>query len=123
MVRASGRRPVLDGDQGMVTVETAISLAAFLCVVAFALAAVVVLLDQLRCTDAAREAARLVARGDRARVSEAVEAIAPDGAGVTVSRHGDAISVSVGMRPVGGVIPGLAVRAAAFAVAEPGATR
>lgn len=117
-------RPVLPGrvrdDAGMVTVESAIALAAFLAVVVFALGAVVVMLDELRCTDAARAAARLVARGDRARAEQAVREIAPDGARLSVRMRGDEITVSVAAEPVGGFMPALDLEAAAFAVAEPG---
>lgn len=102
------------------TVEAAIALAAFMCVVAFALAAVVAVLDQVRCVDAAREAARMTARGDRSRAAEAVERIAPEGARLSVSVRGDEITVEVGAEPAGGVIPGVNVDARAFAIAEPG---
>lgn len=108
------------GDRGMVTVEAAIALAAFMCVVVFALAAVVAVLDQVRCVDAAREAARMTARGDRSRAAEAVERIAPDGARLSVSVRGDEITVHVSAEPAGGVIPGVDVDARAFAIAEPG---
>lgn len=104
----------------MVTVEAAIGLAAFVFVVAFALAAVVAVLDQLRCTDAAREVARVTARGERARADAVVDRIAPDGARLSVSMHGDEITVRVRAEPAGGFIPGVHVAASAFAIAEPG---
>jgi Flp pilus assembly protein TadG len=104
----------------MVTVEAAIALAAFLTVVVFALGAVVVMLDELRCTDAARAAARLVARGDRSRAKQAVQEIAPSGARLSVRMHGDEITVSVAAEPAGGFVPALDIDASAFAVAEPG---
>lgn len=116
MRRATG--PHADG--GMVTVETAIALAAFVVVVSLGIGGIVAVLDQLRCTDAAREAARLVARGERDRAAEAVRRIAPAGATLAVSMSGDEITVGVRSAPVGALLPGLHVAASAFAVAEAG---
>jgi len=50
-----------DTDGGMVTIEAAVALCAFVTVLAMVLAGVSMVLDQIRCVDAAREAARLVA--------------------------------------------------------------
>lgn len=109
-------------DAGMVTVEAAIALAAFVVVVVFAIAGVVAVLDQIRCTDAAREAARLVARGEPDRVTDAVHRIAPDQARVTVSVVADEVNVEVSTRAAGGLLPGLKIGAHAYAVAEPKST-
>ncbi|MGH3435754.1 MAG: TadE family type IV pilus minor pilin [Sciscionella sp.] len=103
----------------MVTVEAAIALAAFVAVLVLALACLVAVLDQLRCTDAAREAARLVARGESGRAHGAVDRIAP-GARLSVSVRGDEVSVDVRSEPAGGLLPGVHLDARAFAVAEPG---
>lgn len=106
-------------DAGMVTVEAAIALAAFVTVVVLAIAGVVALLDQIRCTDAAREAARLVARGEPDRATDAVHRIAPNQARVTVSVVADEVNVEVTARAAGGLLPGLKIGARAYAVAEP----
>lgn len=113
--RAGPRRAT---DSGMVTVEAAIALCAFVTMVAMALGGVATVLDQIRCTDAAREAARLVARGAPDRASDAVGRIAP-GATLTVSTAGDAITVAVREPAAGGLLPGLHVDAEAYAVHEP----
>lgn len=107
-------------DAGMVTVETAIALSALVAVLGIALAGVAAVTDQLRCTDAAREAARLAARGEPDRGRAAAERIAPKGASIAIRIDGDAIAVDVGAAPVG-LLPGLTVTGHAYAVAEPGA--
>jgi Flp pilus assembly protein TadG len=109
-------------DGGMVTVEAAVSLCAFVTVLAMVLAGTSMVLDQLRCTDAAREAARLVARGEQDRVGDAVRRIAPDGATVAVRTVGDGIEVSVRDPAAGGLLPGVRVGADAYAVPEPDST-
>ncbi|MGH3877246.1 MAG: TadE family type IV pilus minor pilin [Actinophytocola sp.] len=119
--RRARRKP--DRDAGTVTVEAAVALGAFVTVLALALGAISAAIDQLRCIDAAREAARLVARGevDRARVV-AIE-IAPSSANVAITRRGDdTIQVDVRATPVNGLLPGLQLHGVAHAIAEPGST-
>lgn len=111
----------LVGDAGMVTVEAAIALCAFVTVLAMTLAGMATVLDQLRCTDAAREAARLVARGERSEAADAVRRIAPGGATFTVTDDGDGIVVDVRDPAAGGLLPGVHVVADAYAVPEPDA--
>ena len=106
-------------DAGMVTVEGAIVICAFVVVLGLALAAIDAVTDQLRCTDAAREAARLTARGERDRGESAAEQIAPRGAQVAIQQDGDTIAVRVDAVPAGGMLPGLRVSGLAYAVAEP----
>ncbi|CAL9654039.1 hypothetical protein SUDANB95_06688 [Actinosynnema sp. ALI-1.44] len=77
--------------------------------------AVMAVVAQIRCTDAAREAARLVARGEDGRAGAAVRAIAPAGAVLVVRKEGDTASVEVSA--AGRLVD---VRASAFAVVEPG---
>ncbi len=107
-------------DRGMVTVEAAISLCGFVTVLAMVFAGMSMVLAEIRCVDAAREAARLVARGDAARASDAVGQIAP-GAGLAVDTSGDEIRVSVRDLATSGLLPGVHVAADAFAVQEPDA--
>jgi hypothetical protein len=106
-------------DRGTVTVEAAIALGAVVLVLAAALSAVAAVLGQLHCTDAAREAARLVARGESGRAREAVDRIAPRGARLTVLVSGDTAQVEVAADPPGGFLPGIHLRADAYAVLEP----
>ncbi|GAA0606170.1 TadE family type IV pilus minor pilin [Kutzneria viridogrisea] len=108
------------GDGGGVTVETAIAVCALLFLLVVCLAALAAVTGSVRCTDAAREAARLVARGDPARAEQAVRAIGPSGARLSVRVDGDEISVEVTASPVGGLLPGWRLRGQAHAVLEPG---
>ncbi|MFC3898954.1 TadE family type IV pilus minor pilin [Lentzea rhizosphaerae] len=98
----------------MVTVEAAIAVCALLVVMGLAVAGLTAVVEQMRCTDAAREAARLTARGERQRGEAAVGQIAP-GAGVVIHDQVDAVKVVVHKRgPLG-----LPLSAEAFAVLEP----
>lgn len=108
-------------DTGMVTVESAIALCAFVAMCAMLLAGTSAVIDQIRCTDAAREAARLVAMGESDRAQATVGSIAPDGARLIVRPAGDAVTVVVSANPADGLLPGLQVGADAYAVLEPGA--
>ncbi|HEX9335518.1 MAG TPA: TadE family protein [Pseudonocardiaceae bacterium] len=111
--------PSRDTDGGMVTVEAAVALCAFVTVLAMVLAGVSMVLDQIRCTDAAREAARLVARGEQHRAADAVRQIAPPGATLSVTTNGDAITVFVQDPAANGLLPGVHIHAEAYAIAEP----
>ena len=71
---------------------------------------------QIRCVDAAREAARLAARGDDG--SAAARAIAPDGAAVQLRRDGEHVVATVTARSA--LLPGVAVAGQAVAAVEPG---
>jgi len=73
---------------------------------------------QVRCVDAAREAARLAARGDDGSASDAARSIAPDGAAVQLRRDGELIVATVTARSA--LLPGVTVAAEAVAAAEPG---
>lgn len=107
-------------DRGAVTVEAAIALFALVAVLALSFAGIVAVVDQLRCTDAAREAARLAARGEPERAKEAVDRIGPSGARFELTEHADGITVVVHAEPAGGLLPGVQLRGEAFAVPEPG---
>lgn len=83
-------------DRAMVTAEAALALPVLICV-AFLLSWGVLLVGaQIQCGDAAREAARLLARGDSAAdVDAAVQQIAPEGAQYTVQKQEDLVVVTV----------------------------
>jgi hypothetical protein len=70
----------------------------------------------IRCVDAAREAARLAARGDDG--SSAARAIAPQDASVQLRRDGAHVVATVAARSV--LLPGITVAGRAVAVVEPG---
>ncbi|GAB7146905.1 TadE family type IV pilus minor pilin [Mycobacterium riyadhense] len=71
---------------------------------------------QVRCVDAAREAARLAARGD-ARSADVARRIAPGGAQVQVRRDGEFFVATVTARS--NLLPTLAIAAKAVSAAEP----
>jgi hypothetical protein len=73
---------------------------------------------QVRCVDAAREAARLAARGDESSASTAARSIAPDGAAVQLRRDGEFVVATVTTRSA--LLPGVKVAAQAVAAVEPG---
>jgi hypothetical protein len=73
---------------------------------------------QVRCVDAAREAARLAARGDDGSASDAARNIAPDGAAVQLRRDGEFVVATVTARTV--LLPGVTVAAEAVAAVELG---
>lgn len=118
--RHRGRGVPLRGERGAVTVEAAIALCALVVVFGLVLAGVSAVLGQVRCTDAAREAARLLARGDRARAERAVTEIAPGGARLVARTEGDGLTVEVTAEPVGGLLPGIRLTGQAYAVLENG---
>jgi hypothetical protein len=83
-------------------------------VLALCAAAITAVALHIRCVDAAREVARLAARGD----TDAVHTVAPDGAAVQIRRDGEFVVVTVTARSA--VLPGVTVAAKAVAAAEPG---
>jgi Flp pilus assembly protein TadG len=110
----------LAADRGAATVEAAIALCALVVVLGLMLGGVAAVADQLRCTDAAREAARLLARGQRQRAEDAARNIAPHAARLTVRGEGDTVTAEVFAEPLGGLLPGVHLRGEAYAVLEPG---
>ncbi|MDQ7808139.1 TadE family type IV pilus minor pilin [Amycolatopsis sp. A133] len=107
-------------DEGSVTVEAALGLAGLTVVTVLLIAGLMVLTSQLRCTDAAREAARLLARGQPHEAAAAVHEIAPPGAELAVEHIGDTITVKVTAHLAAGLLPAIHLGATAYAVAEPG---
>lgn len=109
-----------DADRGAVTVEAAIGLSALAFVLGLFLAGVAAVAGQLGCLDAAREAARLLARGENWRVQQVVTELAPRGAQLAVEHDGPNVTVDVSAEPAGGLLPGMHLHARASAMAEPG---
>ncbi len=83
-------------ERGSATAEIAVALPALVLVLGLALAAVDLGIDQVRCVDAARVAARLVARGDDVAAARArAAAAAPTGAQVVIEATGETVRVTV----------------------------
>jgi Flp pilus assembly protein TadG len=109
-------------DGGVATAEIAVALPALVVLVAAGMTAVSVLTAQLRCVDAAREAARAAARGEAASVVRSLaQRSGPADAEVRVSSGGREVEVTVSAeaRAVGGLLPSFGVRASAVALREP----
>ena len=112
-------------DGGMATAELAVVLPTLVLVLAAGLTTVSVVLAQVRCVDAAREAARAAARGEPAdAVRSAAVRAAPGGARVEVGGTDEEVRVTVSAHagPVGGLLPTFGVSASAVALREPEAT-
>ena len=111
-------------DGGAVTAEIAAALPALVLVVIAALWTLSLGIMQLRCADAAREAARAAARGDApAVVRQVAEAVAPDGAVVEVTERDGLVVVQVAVEvrppvPFADQLPAPTVSAESIAVEE-----
>ncbi|KGN38101.1 TadE family type IV pilus minor pilin [Knoellia subterranea] len=87
-------------EAGMVTAELAVAVPALVLVLALGLGAVAVVTDHLRCIDAARVGARLLARGEEAgRVRAEVIRQAPPGAVVLFDVGPESVTVEVTSDP------------------------
>ncbi|WP_378736358.1 TadE family type IV pilus minor pilin [Nocardia brasiliensis] len=100
------------------TVEAAIALATLVLAVVLCIGALLAASTQVRCVDAAREAARLSARGDEANAISAARRVAPPDADISVRTEGDRVIARVTSRAP--LLPLLTLRADAIAALEPG---
>ena len=98
--------------------EAAFAIAALVVVLTVCMAGLTAVSMQVRCVDAAREAARLAARGDDASASAAAQGVAPDGTTVQLRRDGGFVVATVTARSP--LLPGITISAGAVAAAEPG---
>ena len=121
--RVNGNRPSTvygeEVDAGSVTVEAAMALAVLAVVLVGCLTGVACVIAQVRCADAAREAARLAGRGDTSGASSAVAVLAPDGAALRLGGTADLVQATVTVPAIGGLLPGVTIRATASAAREP----
>ena len=84
------------GERGAATAELAVALPSLVLVLALSLGALGLGIDHVRCVDAARTGARLLARGEPpASVLREVRASAPRGARVEVATTADRVTVTV----------------------------
>jgi hypothetical protein len=105
-----------------VTVEAALALCSLLLFLALAVGSVAAAAATIRCIDAARELARLAARGEPDRGRVVATDIAPTGARIVLAGDGDTITAEVSapvVRPFPLRISGRAVAAAEPGVAPP----
>ena len=115
--RPAGARP--DLDRGAVTVEAAIAVGTLVLATLTAVGSVAAVATSVRCTDAARELARLAARGEPDRARAVATQIAPTGALIELTTRGDEVVAEVSASPVA-PLPVL-IGSRAVAVLEPGA--
>jgi hypothetical protein len=80
-------------------VEAAFGVATLVAVLMLCLAGITAVSMQVRCIDAAREAARLAARGDESAALTAARGVAPAGAVVQLRRDGGFVVATVTARP------------------------
>lgn len=96
--------------------EAALAIASLVAVLLLCLAGLSAVVLQVRCTDAAREAARLAARGDGWGQEVAASRLAPAGAGMELRRDGDYVVAKVtGHSPM---LPGISIVGEAVSAAE-----
>ena len=94
------RRSPLADDAGAVTVEAALALCALTVFLVLALGALVAVAQTMRCADAARELARLAARGEPDRGRAVAGRLAPSGARLELTREGDTVTALVSVQLV-----------------------
>ena len=109
---------------GSVTAETALVLPVLVAFVVGLVWLVSLGVSQARCVDAAREAARAVARDDHQRVAiELARKAAPEGARITIAEGGDLVEVTVSVDakppgPIFGMLPAVHLQATAVSAEE-----
>lgn len=116
-------RPSRTRESGYVTAETALSLPSLLAVTFSLLLIVLAAGDQIRCSDAAWEAARLVARGEPIELAEAqVKRWMPSDTAITLAPDQGAIRATVSVRiGVGGaLLPAVRISSSAQVTCEIG---
>ena len=97
--------------------EAALGVATLVAVLVLCLAGVTAVSMQVRCVDAAREAARLAARGDERSAVVAARGVAPSGAAVELRRDGEFVVATVTARSR--LLPMLRIAATGASVVEP----
>lgn len=117
MRRPWWRRLAAD-ETGMVTVEAAYAFAGLAAFLVVGLAVIGGVAAHLRCTDAAREVARLTAAGD-SQASAVGARVAPSGARIDVRLEGETVVVTVVARVP--LLPMVDVSARSVAAREPAA--
>jgi Flp pilus assembly protein TadG len=118
--RSARRGVAWRADRGSTTAELAVAFPVVVLLLLAGLTGVSAVLTKLRCVDAAREAARVEARGESGEA--AGQRAAPDGAAVSVRVEGGDVHVVVRsrVRPLVPLLPSFTVEGFAIAAAETG---
>ncbi|MHA7650152.1 TadE family type IV pilus minor pilin [Mycobacterium sp. ML4] len=98
--------------------EAALAIAGLVVVLVLCVAGLTAVSMQVRCVDAAREAARLAARGDQRNAQATARRIAPAGARIQLRHDGGFLVATVVAHSK--LLPALDIRAQAVAAVEPG---
>jgi len=101
-----------------VTVEAAFGIAALVVAMVVCVAGLTAVSMQVRCVDAAREAARLAARGDDRSAAAVGREASRRGASVEIRHQGGLVVARVTAKSA--LLPGLIIAAEAVSVVEPG---
>lgn len=111
-----------DSERGAVTVEAALALCSLAVFLALAVGSITATAAAVRCVDAARELARLAARGEPDRGHAVAARLAPGGARIVVAHEGDRETRVVVVEVSAAVLQPLPLRTSGRAVAalEPG---
>jgi Flp pilus assembly protein TadG len=109
-----------DRDDGMVTAELAVCLPVLVLLLVVALGAVSVAAARIRVADAAREAARLAARGDEAGIARLIREDAP-AIKIAISRSAAQVTATATSHAglIGSALPAVDVSATSVAALEP----
>jgi hypothetical protein len=97
-------------------VEAAFGIAALVVVLVFCVAGLTAMSMQVRCIDAAREAARLAARGDDGDAVQAAHDIAPFGAKLNLRKEAGFAVATVSAHSI--LLPGITIQADMLAAIE-----
>jgi hypothetical protein len=100
-------------------VEAAFAIAALVVVLVLCVAGLTAVSMQVRCIDAAREAARLAARGADGDATQAALDIAPSGSSLDLRKEGGLVVATVRARST--LLPGITIGADTVAAIEPAA--
>lgn len=103
----------------MATAEAAFAIVALVATLVVCMAGLTAVSMQVRCVDAAREAARLSARGDDRGADWAARTVGPEGAVLHLRRKGAYVVATVTSRSL--LLPGVSIDAEAIAATEPAA--
>ena len=96
--------------------EAALGVVTLVAVLVLCLAGIAAVMMQVRCIDAAREAARLAARGDERSAVATAHGIAPSGATVQLRRDGGFVIATVTARS--NLLPMVAIAATGVSAVE-----
>lgn len=104
-------------EDGIATVEAAFAILGLVATLVVCAAGLTSVSMQIRCVDAAREAARLAARGDEPAAVRVAREVAPAGAQVLLHRRGEFVVATVTSKST--LLPGVSITADSVAAAEP----